>query len=165
MQEHNENVGRRSGIDRRTLTKGAAWSVPVIAAAVSAPAAAASTVAGQLVVTADCGDLVLGDNPSFTLTATGGATAAQTFFIQSGEAVNASLQDAWTTGGGVTLTVLSGNQWQFQIPALADGESVTFTSNAALVDLLTTYTGSTADSTDSFRTYLGAAGLVTLCTT
>lgn len=34
--------GARAGVERRTVLKGAAWSVPVIAAAVAAPSAAAS---------------------------------------------------------------------------------------------------------------------------
>lgn len=40
MSEENTNEGRR--IDRRTVVKGAAWSVPVIAAAAAVPMAAAS---------------------------------------------------------------------------------------------------------------------------
>ncbi|WP_309081506.1 hypothetical protein [Zhihengliuella sp.] len=39
MHEHNHSP---QGIDRRTVAKGAAWSLPVLAAAVSAPLAAAS---------------------------------------------------------------------------------------------------------------------------
>ncbi|MCO1339147.1 hypothetical protein BJH93_09625 [Kocuria polaris] len=38
---HNHDVSNE-GIDRRTITKGAAWSLPVLAAAVAAPHAAAS---------------------------------------------------------------------------------------------------------------------------
>lgn len=50
-----ENTSK--GIDRRTLVKGAAWSVPVIAAAVATPLAAASTpeqIAGRIRVTGGC---------------------------------------------------------------------------------------------------------------
>lgn len=41
MNEQNKN----SGLSRRTMVKGAAWSVPVIAVAAATPSAAASTVA------------------------------------------------------------------------------------------------------------------------
>lgn len=49
-----ENTSK--GIDRRTLVKGAAWSVPVIAAAVATPLAAAKTQfpTGAIVVTSAC---------------------------------------------------------------------------------------------------------------
>ncbi|MEE2522150.1 hypothetical protein V1639_04050 [Pseudarthrobacter sp. J75] len=40
-----------SGVSRRTVTKGAAWSLPVIAAAIAAPAASASVVVPDLGVT------------------------------------------------------------------------------------------------------------------
>ncbi|MCT2086764.1 hypothetical protein M3D75_11615 [Microbacterium enclense] len=46
----------RNGVDRRTIIKGAAWTLPVIALAVAAPAAAASTVdAGPYVLNGSCG--------------------------------------------------------------------------------------------------------------
>ncbi|GAB3667619.1 hypothetical protein GCM10027591_15620 [Zhihengliuella somnathii] len=41
---HDHHTHESGGIDRRTVAKGAAWSLPVLAAAVSAPHAAASVV-------------------------------------------------------------------------------------------------------------------------
>ena len=42
MHEENHSPSPTSGFTRRTLVKGAAWSVPVVAAAVATPLAAAS---------------------------------------------------------------------------------------------------------------------------
>ena len=42
------------GVDRRRILKAAAWSAPVIAVAVAAPAAAASVAPRQIVVNAGC---------------------------------------------------------------------------------------------------------------
>ena len=42
MYEENQSPSPSSGFSRRTLVKGAAWSVPVVAAAVATPLAAAS---------------------------------------------------------------------------------------------------------------------------
>ncbi len=44
-----EEIQKNKGISRRTIVKGAAWSVPVIAAAVATPLAAASLVNDDLV--------------------------------------------------------------------------------------------------------------------
>lgn len=42
MEQLNTGVGARGGVPRRTIVKGAAWSVPVIAAAMAVPMASAS---------------------------------------------------------------------------------------------------------------------------
>ncbi|MGS0561276.1 hypothetical protein [Microbacterium aurugineum] len=44
-----EEIQKNKGVSRRTLVKGAAWSVPVIAAAVATPLAAASVADNDLV--------------------------------------------------------------------------------------------------------------------
>lgn len=43
MDDKNSTAQDRTGIPRRTIMKGAAWSIPAIAVAVAAPAASAST--------------------------------------------------------------------------------------------------------------------------
>lgn len=48
MSEINSSAEPKASFDRRSVMKGAAWSVPVIAAAIAAPAAAASVVARSL---------------------------------------------------------------------------------------------------------------------
>lgn len=56
--------------ERRKLLKGAAWSVPVIAMAIAAPAAAASTVAWNVRVSRGCGLSIAGQSglAGFTVT-------------------------------------------------------------------------------------------------
>lgn len=153
--------------NRRAVVKGAAWSVPVIAAAIAAPAASASGTGVLTVSTANCNGLEIATNPAFVLTAVGDSSVETTFTITSSKVVDASLQDAWTDASGISVVVLSGNTWTFTIPPLAANASVTLQSNAALVSLLSSYTG-TAASSGSSKTMsltLGLLGLVTLCTT
>ncbi|WP_309127676.1 hypothetical protein [Microbacterium sp.] len=50
----NENARAPRHIDRRTVVKGAAWSVPAIAAAVAMPMATASQSTAQIRIYADC---------------------------------------------------------------------------------------------------------------
>ncbi|MGV2902599.1 hypothetical protein ACNPM4_13045 [Microbacterium sp. AGC62] len=65
-----EEIQKNKGISRRTIVKGAAWSVPVIAAAVATPLAAASgdVEVGAFSVDGDCGTLGL-LFPGFEITA------------------------------------------------------------------------------------------------
>lgn len=64
-----QNTEARSTLSRRTVIKGAAWSIPVIAAVTAVPLAAASTAApsrpNKGVVT--CGSTAAGDNGSYTV--------------------------------------------------------------------------------------------------
>lgn len=156
--------------NRRAIVKGAAWSVPVIAAAIAAPAASASGETGTLVVTtANCsGVTILSPSPEFIITATGGDAAETTFTITSSKVVNAGLRDAWTGTGGISVVVLGGNTWSFTVPALIDGQSVTLESNAQLLALLANYTGTVAagGSTKTMNLVLGGIGnLIKVCTT
>ena len=152
--------------NRRAVVKGAAWSVPVIAAAIAAPAASASGTGTLAVTTKDCRLLGLLANPAFVLTAVGDSTVATTFSITSSVLVQASLQDAWTPSNGISVGLLTGNTWTFNIPPMAAGESITLTSNAALVSLLSSYTGAAATGGGSatMTLALGVGGLVTTCT-
>ncbi|MES2867645.1 hypothetical protein [Microbacterium profundi] len=54
MQELENNAGAPRQIGRRTILKGAAWSAPVIAAAVAAPLAAASDNEARIRIYGDC---------------------------------------------------------------------------------------------------------------
>ncbi|MGO4680646.1 hypothetical protein [Microbacterium sp. 2MCAF23] len=61
-----QNTEARSTLSRRTVIKGAAWSIPVIAAVTAVPLAAASTNgAADDVVT--CGSAAAVDNGSYTV--------------------------------------------------------------------------------------------------
>lgn len=97
----------KGGVSRRTVVKGAAWSVPVIAAAVAMPLAAASTIdVGAFSLRGSCGILgVLG--PGFTLTAGLTALPVGTTIIVTGSGV-ANIGVFSPTGGTATVSVLSG---------------------------------------------------------
>ncbi|WP_148043251.1 hypothetical protein [Flexivirga caeni] len=96
-----------SKISRRTVAKGAAWSVPVIATAAAAPSASASTTdLGALQLDGTCGTLgVLG--PGFTLTASSkAAIPAGTVINITGSGV-ANIGVFSITGGTASVSVLS----------------------------------------------------------
>ncbi|MFD6700963.1 MULTISPECIES: hypothetical protein [unclassified Microbacterium] len=81
------HAARTGIIRRRTVIKGAAWSIPVIAAAVAAPARAASGQ-GNVVVTSSCWGLtILGIGasfPEFHIAAVGETISAGSTFILQG---------------------------------------------------------------------------------
>jgi hypothetical protein len=111
MRENNlvtEEIQKKSGFSRRTVIKGAAWSVPVIAAAVATPLAAASGDIGAFSVDGDCGVLGLG------LLATGiDVTASPTAPIPAGTTITltgtglANIGVISVTGGTADVAVLS----------------------------------------------------------
>ncbi|MGB3374160.1 MAG: thioester domain-containing protein [Microbacterium sp.] len=96
MEQANNGSGAPSGATRRTVIKGAAWSVPVIAAAVAVPMAAAS--GGVIIESAAAtlsGDVcdVLGEF-SFTVKAVTGGTPAKD------RGVIVTLPEGFTWGDG-----------------------------------------------------------------
>ncbi|WP_102191922.1 hypothetical protein [Microbacterium aurantiacum] len=100
-----ENAPRPS---RRTVLRGAAWSVPLIAAAAATPLAAASTVTdvGAFRLVGSCGVLgLLG--PGFTLTAGDQPLPVGTGIVINGSGV-ADIGDFSASGGTAVVTVLSG---------------------------------------------------------
>ncbi|MEE2523991.1 hypothetical protein V1639_04235 [Pseudarthrobacter sp. J75] len=102
-----QNSGAR--FNRRSVVKGAAWSVPVIAAAIAAPAASASVLdAGAFSIDGNCGVLSLG------LLATGlELTASPTAPIPAGTIITitgtgvANIGVFSVTGGTASVSVLS----------------------------------------------------------
>ncbi|WP_435743082.1 hypothetical protein [Microbacterium sp. PMB16] len=147
MTEENNN----KGFSRRTVVKGAAWSVPVIAAAVATPLAAASTVdVGAFSVDGTCGVLgLLG--PGFLITAgpTTPLPVGTTINITGGGIANIGVFSV--TGGTANVNVLSPTSATIVLTApLAAGAqlaarttlsiSVAFTLNAAAT-LPAGYTG------------------------
>lgn len=105
-----------SGIARRTVMKGAAWSLPVIALAVSTPLAAASDVqVGAFHIDGSCGTLgVLG--PGFTLTAGSAPLPVGTTVVITGSGV-ANIGVFSVTGGTASVQVLSGTSRQVTLTA------------------------------------------------
>lgn len=109
MHQHN---AKNDGIDRRTVAKGAAWSLPVLAAAVAAPHAAASVVPPECPECFTAGGL---DTP-FTAQAVvlgneGAMTLATTLNVSTESCADLSLfQPAYTAVmTGATLTMSDGN--------------------------------------------------------
>jgi hypothetical protein len=129
-------------VSRRTLVKGAAWSVPVIAVAAASPLAAASTATnvGDFSLAGSCGVLgVLG--PGFTLTAGAAPLPAGTVINITGSGI-ANIGVFSVTGGTASVNVLSPTSRQVTLTApLAAGAtldlrttlslSVAFTLNAS----------------------------------
>ena len=101
-----EKTGR--SVDRRTLLRGAAWSVPVVALAVATPAAAASDIdLGAYSLAGTCG--VLGvQGPGFLLTAGPGGIPVGTTIIVTGSGVP-NIGVFSVTGGMANVAVISGN--------------------------------------------------------
>lgn len=159
------------GFSRRTVVKGAAWSVPVIAAAVATPLAAASTTL-DLTITGNCAGQfraaglasnilnaltgLLGLDPAtrtFTITAGTTAVPAGTTFLLSNSgvlnvglitvtgALDISALDIVNVGGGVTSITL-------QQP-LAAGQSFTLDLLPAVVDVKLAATQTLSLSTDA----------------
>ena len=115
MSEHVTHAG----VSRRTVVKGAAWSVPVLAAAVAAPLAAASTAAtdvGAFTLVGSCGILgVIG--PGFLLTAAATAPlpiGTSILIIGSGIA---NIGVFTPSGGTASVVVLSGTSRQITLTA------------------------------------------------
>jgi hypothetical protein len=109
VHNESESVEEVTGFSptRRSLVKGAAWSLPVIAVAVATPLASASTVdVGAFHLNGTCGVLgVLG--PGFTLTAGPTPLPVGTTVVITGSGV-ANIGVFSVTGGTASVSVLSG---------------------------------------------------------
>ncbi|MBN8424142.1 hypothetical protein JF531_06355 [Microbacterium esteraromaticum] len=108
-------------LSRRTLVKGAAWSLPVIAAVAATPMAAASTVTnvGDFQVDGSCGVLgLLG--PGFTITAGAEALPAGTVITISTSGI-ANIGLFSITGGLADIQLIgsTGNRVELTAPLAA----------------------------------------------
>lgn len=159
-----EEIQKEKGFSRRTVVKGAAWSVPVIAAAVATPLAAASNVeVGAFTTSGTCGILgVIG--PGFTLTASATAPlpVGTTITITGSGVANIGVFSV--TGGTADVSVLSPTSRQItltsELPAGATIDfrttlsiSVAFTLNE-VVTLPAGYTATGAKTTGSVSSTL-----------
>ena len=112
MSETKSLAAPKASFDRRAVVKGAAWSVPVIAAAIAAPAAAAShtgtphTGSVTMALAARVGNVPFTGSPKRTATVSTGFTIANT----TGTAVPAGVVVKVTITGSpqVGLTAMSG---------------------------------------------------------
>lgn len=157
-----QNTTPRS-FNRRNVVIGAAWSVPVIAAAVAAPAAAASSIElGAFQLLGTCG--ILGTlGPGFTLTAGSAPLPVGTQITITGSGV-ANIGIFSVTGGTASVTVLSGTSRLItltaELPAGATIEfrttlsvSVAFTLSGT-ADIPTGYTATGAKTTAAVNSTL-----------
>lgn len=129
-----EEVQKNKGISRRAVVKGAAWSVPVIAAAVATPLAAASGVVevGAFALNGSCGTLgLLG--PGFTLQAgpTTPLPVGTTITITGGGIANIGVFGV--TGGTANVNVLSPTSRQITLTAaLPAGATIAFRTTLSI---------------------------------
>lgn len=151
---------RIAGIERRTIVKGAAWSLPVIALAVGAPAQAASgdVNVGAFQLDGTCGVLsVLG--PGFTLTAGTVALPVGTTVTILGSGV-ANIGVFSVTGGTASVSVLSATSRQIVLTsALAAGATIAFRTTLS-ISVAFTLTASAALPTGYTSTGAKTAGSV-----
>ena len=96
MTENLQTVPAQGGVPRRSVAKGAAWTLPVVAIAAAAPVANASTPVQDVVVSASCYGLNIAgiglSFPQFTITAIGAPIAAgSTFTLSSSGLANVTL--------------------------------------------------------------------------
>ncbi|WP_440708374.1 hypothetical protein [Herbiconiux sp. YIM B11900] len=127
-----------SGVARRTVMKGAAWSLPVIALAVSTPLAAASDIqVGAFSLNGACG--ILGViAPGFTLTAAADAPLpVGTTVIITGSGV-ANIGVFSVSGGTANVAVLSDTSRQITLTAaLPAGATIDFRTTLSISVLFT----------------------------
>lgn len=121
------------GLSRRTVVKGAAWSVPVIAAAVATPLAAASLAdVGAFALAGTCGTLgLLG--PGFTLTAdaTTPLPVGTTVTVTGSGVANIGVFSV--SGGTATVATLSGTSRQITLTsALPAGATIAFRTTLSI---------------------------------
>ncbi|MET3951491.1 hypothetical protein [Arthrobacter sp. UYEF36] len=107
MSETKSLVAPKASFDRRSVVKGAAWSVPVIAAAIAAPAAAASTHTYSAALIAGSGFPTVVGTPQMSGTGLQGfavSTTGATFTGAVSVVINVQ-PDAATAATGVGLAV------------------------------------------------------------
>lgn len=136
-----EEIQKNTGVSRRTLVKGAAWSVPVIAAAVATPLAAASVLNDDLVpalsgpITLSLG-LLASINTVNTLTITNNGTdaspAGATAVIQYTPSL---LSLNIGPVAGVTIGGTDGN-YTLTLPSIPAGGNLVFNLGTTLDSLL-----------------------------
>lgn len=107
MPENDPFPPTESGLSRRTMLKGATWSLPVIAVAVASPAASASGDIGAFHLDGTCGvEGVLGPGFLLTASATAPIPAGTTITITGSGIANIGVFSV--TGGTAGVSVLSG---------------------------------------------------------
>ncbi|MGN7861597.1 hypothetical protein ACTJI8_13545 [Microbacterium sp. 22303] len=136
-----DSTQRAHGVRRRTLVKGAAWSVPVVAAAIAVPAQAASLPQGvDVSVTGACsGNYDL--SALTTLVGAGLVGAAQT--ILSGLGLTPNPQRSFNIAAQQG-TIPAGTRFQLDYPALINLDLGTLNTILTAAALSVVSTGNTS---------------------
>ena len=143
--DHTATSELATGVSRRLVVKGAAWSVPAIAVASAVPAHAASTDQNLAVAANDCSlvTLRIGSDamPGFTYTVTEGTVPTGTqITISSGGAV-AINSGNFTLPTGVSLLSVGGNVATFELQQdYTLGQSFTIGLKGLTINAIGTYT-------------------------
>lgn len=128
-----EETQKHKSLSRRTVVKGAGWSVPVIAAAVATPLAAASVVdVGAFALRGSCGTIgLLG--PGFTLQAgpTDPLPVGTTVTITGSGIANIGVFSV--SGGTASVAVLSNTSRQITLTSeLPAGATIAFRTTLSI---------------------------------
>lgn len=154
--------------NRRAVVKGAAWSVPVIAAAIAAPAASASDL-GALSLDGTCGALGLGLlNTGFTLTASPSAPIpAGTIVTLTGSGL-ANIGVITLTGGLASVGVISDTvktvTLDSDLPAGGQLQMKTVVNVSLLWSMAATVALPAGDTATGGKTTASVNGTLVLCT-
>ncbi|WP_309127657.1 hypothetical protein [Microbacterium sp.] len=134
----------KTEVSRRTLVKGAAWSLPVIAVAAATPLAAASAATSDLVpvlsgpvtLNLSLGPVTLASiNVVNTLTITNNGTVASPAGATATVTYNSALLTLNISGVGVDVLPGDGSD-TLTLPAIAPGESLVINLGTTLDSLL-----------------------------
>lgn len=120
MTSH-EHIESTAGISRRTVVRGAAWSLPVIAVAVSAPLAAATTVLPPATDWYTGGSTGIASGAVMVYTLTGQNSEGDQAEIPAGTSVKVTALngvDLVLTGTPVGCTVTDNGDGTFTVTAL-----------------------------------------------
>ncbi|MEF2977467.1 hypothetical protein [Subtercola sp. YIM 133946] len=140
MSEELEKSERRPGVERRTLVKGAAWSLPVIAVAVGTPLASASqpfdlvpAFSSSLSLSVKVLTVTLAEVNLFgSLTITNNGTAASPANATVLLTYNSALVQLTISGVGVTVAGTAGNRL-LTLPSIPAGGTLTIDLSPSLL--------------------------------
>ena len=157
MENTPETTAVDGGLPRRTVLAGAAWTIPVIAAATITPTASAS------------GTLQLAfDKTTYSGTAcstiTGAYVTATTNGVATaGASITVSLSNNYTfAGGSTTATGLSGTNGRYTLPDInvpSMGGNATLQATSSSATATATAQGNPAPATVTYYSYNNIAGI------
>lgn len=140
VDQNASGIGNKQ-VGRRSIAKGVAWSLPVLAVGAAVPAFAASPSDEDVVISASCTPLVtIGSLPSFTITAIGAPILKNSTFIATSAAL--ALVKVGGVGSTIDVTALGGGRARIKLRnTIPAGGSVTLNITGVIsAFVLTTFT-------------------------